>query len=257
MVPPAVFFLSIVFISTILFSCSTFYQSGFQRSFSLQEIEAILSDAREQEESVSSFYTFGHIMVKGWVWDSEADILIAGIKDPFQLKIEITHPWGKPILHLLIDEEKLEVLSFKDKTVYLGNFTPEALSTFLPGVMADPDLIWSVLRGYPHLIHNYQIEDHQGGQIILYNQQEAEIIDLDSESLLPRRVSFPNRKIHLTFSEIRCLNNVCFAGEVRVEHDSENKNLVIQNEKMVFNTTIPKQIFVLKKPPLFETVFLD
>ena len=108
---PLAAFLLFFFISTFFSSCSTLYQSGFQRTLSLQEIEAILSDIKEQEESVSSFYTLGHIMVKGWIWDSEADILIAGIRDPFQLKIEIT-----PI-------EKFEV---KINGVSIGEFAAES-----------------------------------------------------------------------------------------------------------------------------------
>ncbi|MBN1847452.1 MAG: hypothetical protein JW932_02605 [Deltaproteobacteria bacterium] len=229
----------------------------YQEQLSPDETETLLLDIREQEEKVVSFYAVGHITVKGWMWESDARIFIAGIKDPFSLKIEITHMWGRPILHLLIRDGKLEVLSFDEQKIYLGRFTPEALSRFLPGVMADQDLIWSVLRAYPYLINGFHIGDPGPGQINLFNPREEERIELDMETLLVKTVSFPGRGIHLDFSNIREHDNIAYAVEVRMRHDHEKKTLIIRNEKMVFNADIPDPIFTIKRLDSFKMVYLD
>jgi hypothetical protein len=212
---------------------------------------------QEQEKKVSSFYTHGSISVKDWKWESEADILIAGIKDPLRIKIEITHPWGRPILHILIDNKDLKVISFNEKRLYLGDFTPEALSRFFPGRLFGPDLIWAVLRGYPYLIKHHSIASPGANQISLLNQKEREVIDLYPENLLPRLVSFPAQQIDLTFSEFQDNDGIYYAREVKVNSIKGSKDLILKSGKKVFNKTIPKQIFILKRPPMFETVYLE
>jgi hypothetical protein len=248
----------ITFIVIIFFpSCSTFQRPGFREPLGFQEVETILSGMREQEERVDSFYTLGSISVKGSVWESTADILIIGLKNPRKIKIEITHPWGRPILHFLIYKERLEVLSYDEKKIYLGSFTPEAVSRFLPGVMADPDLIWAVLRGYPHLIKDYGIRDLKPGLISLSNRQEEEFVELYPGSLLPKRVSFPRQNIHLVFSDFQENNGIIYAREVTANQENEKQEIMIHNKKMVFNTTIPEQVFTLKKPVNFQIIDLD
>ena len=177
-----------------------------------------------------------------------------GTKYPFKTKIEITHPWGRPILHVLIDETRLEVLSFPDKKLYRGAFTPEALSTFFPGDF-DSDLILAALRGYPNLLRHHKIISLKAHQISLLNQggKEVEIIDFYPESLLPKRVSLPEHHINLAFSDFQENDGVYYAREVRVDDFKGKKKLILQSKKMVFNKIIPEQIFVLEKPPGFQT----
>ncbi len=242
---------------TLLPSCSIFQRPGFREPLDSQEMEIILSDIREQGEKVDSFYTMGSISVKGWVWESTADILVIGLKNPLKIKIEITHPWGRPILHFLVYNQRLEVLSYDEKKIYLGRFTPEALSRFLPGVMIDPDLIWAVLRGYPHLIRDYEISDLRSDRIRLSNRQEEELIELYPGCLFPKRVSFPRQNIHLLFSNFQESNGIIYAREVTVDHEGEKRAMMIHNKKMIFNTTIPEQIFTLKKPVTFQVIELD
>ena len=238
-------------------SCSMTQKTHFQKYLSPDERDDVLSNIIEQEEKVSSFYTLGSITVKGWVWESDADILIAAVKDPLKIKIEITHTWGRPLLHLLIHDGQLEVLSFDEKRIYLGDFTSETLSRFLPGVMADPDLIWTVLRAYPHLIKDYRIGEPGPGRIHLYNLEEEEIIDLDMENLKPIGVSFPEQKIRLLFSDLQEKDGIVYASEVKMNHDQEKKTLILHNKRMVFNTSIPAPIFAIKTMANFERVILD
>ena len=68
------------------------HRPSLKKTFSIHEATAITSNLRNQEGMVSTFYTSGTVMVKDWKWESEANTLIAGMRDPFRVKIEITAP---------------------------------------------------------------------------------------------------------------------------------------------------------------------
>ena len=251
---------SFLLVSVLLSAgCATVLRPVPMKPLTIHEATNIIADIRDQGDKVSSFYALGSVLVKDWKWESEADILIAGIRTPPKIKIEITHPWGKPILHILIDNNRLEVLSFDEKKLYLSDFTPEALSDFFPGEFFDHNLIWAVLRGYPNLLSHYGIESRKTNQISLFNNRdtEVEVIDLYAESLLPKKVSFPEKSLTLLFSGFKENDGIYYAWEVTVENIKGNRDLKLRNRRMVFNRTIPDQIFTLEKLPAFETVYMD
>jgi len=256
-IPKLPFFILLI---PIIFSmgCAALYRPASPESLSY-EIVDLLSKMLDQEEKVSSFYTSGTVLVKGWVWQSEADILIAGNRDPLKIKIEITHPWGKPILHILIDDKRLEILSFDEKRIYFGDLSVGTLSKFLPGAFCDHDLIWSVLRGYPHLARYDKIEFSGVNRISLMNQEEVaiEIIDLYAEKFLPKRAFFPGESLDILFSEFKENNGIYYASEVTVNNIKVGRDLALKRKKIVFNKPIPDQIFILEKPATFDTVYMD
>ena len=214
----------------------------------------------DQEKRVHSFYASGTILVKGWAWKSEAELLIAGTREPLKIKLEITHPWGKPILHILIDKNRLEILSFDEKRVYVGELTAESLSRLsLPGEFCNLNLIWSVLRGYPHIAVYDRISYSDMYRINLVDQEDMdiEIIDLYPENLLPKRVLFPGDSLDIFFSGYKNSDGIDYAEEVTVNNFEGRKDLTIKTRKMVFNKPIPDEIFILEKPPTFETVYMD
>ena len=214
----------------------------------------------DQEKRVHSFYASGTILVKGWAWKSEAELLIAGTREPLKIKLEITHPWGKPILHILIDKNRLEILSFDEKRVYVGELTAESLSRLsLPGEFCNLNLIWSVLRGYPHIAVYDRISYSDMYRINLFDQEDMdiEIIDLYPENLLPKRVLFPGDSLDIFFSGYKNSDGIDYAEEVTVNNFEGRKDLTIKTRKMVFNKPIPDEIFILEKPGTFETVYMD
>lgn len=214
----------------------------------------------DQEKRVHSFYASGTILVKGWAWKSEAELLIAGTREPLKIKLEITHPWGKPILHILIDKNRLEILSFDEKRVYVGELTAESLSRLsLPGEFCNLNLIWSVLRGYPHIAVYDRISYSDMYRINLIDQEDMdiEIIDLYPENLLPKRVLFPGDSLDIFFSGYKNSDGIDYAEEVTVNNFEGRKDLTIKTRKMVFNKPVPDEIFILEKPGTFETVYMD
>ncbi|MFC1533797.1 hypothetical protein ACFL7M_10575 [Thermodesulfobacteriota bacterium] len=258
--PKPLLFAFFLLLSMSLFTgCASIYRPVLKEPLSHHDATTVISKIRDQEDKVSSFYTFGSLLVKGWEWDTGAGILIAGIRDPLKIKIEITHPWGKPMLHILIDDTRLEVLSFGENRLYLGDFTSETLSRFIPGFFFDHNMIWAVLRGYPYIKKHHRFESTAANRISLFDkkEREIEIIDLHPESLLPRRVTFPEQYLDLVFSGLKEGNGIYHAEEVIVNSMKERKGLIFKSRKMVFNRTIPDQIFILEKLPTFETIYLD
>jgi hypothetical protein len=241
------------FLLLTLSNCATIY-----KPLEDKDVEVILSRIQAQEDKVYSFYSSGGISIQDRNWESESHVLIAGNRNPFKIKIEVTHPWGRPIVHILIDGKNLQVLSFPEKKLYLGAFTPEALSRFLPGEL-DANLVWAALRGYPHLLAHYRTTSIRANQIRLFDKKGKvlEIIDLDPGSKLPRMVFFPEKNMGLEFSDFQKLDGIYYARQVRVEDMEGRSNLILKNKKTVFNKTIPQQVFHLEKPPSFGTYDLE
>ncbi len=252
-----------LFFSTFLMfflvpNCAPIYTPSSQEALSAPTIKTLISRIQEQDKKVSSFYSIGRIWVKDWGWESESNILIVGTKSPFKIKIEITHSWGRPIMHILMDNMSLRVLSFTENRLYIGTMAPETLSRFFPGEFS-PDLIWAVLRGYPHLIRHHRIASLRANQISLFNlkEEEVEMIDFYPENRFPQRASFPERHLNVAYSGFQEDGGIYYAREVRVNSMKGRRRLLLKNRNMVFNKPIPGQIFILEKPPMFETVNLD
>jgi hypothetical protein len=244
----------------ISFGCATGYRPVSKGAPLPYDPAGLITRMMDQEERVSSFYASGTVLVKGWIWKSEAELLIAGTREPLKIKLEITHPWGKPILHILIDNNRLEILSFDEKRIYIGELTAKSLSrSFLPGEFCDLDLIWSVLRGYPHITVFERISSSNIYRINLIDQEEMviEMIDLYPENLLPKRVLFPRDSLDISFSGFKENDGIKYAEEIIVNNIEGGKDLTIKTRKMVFNKPVPDEIFIQEKPGRFETVYMD
>ncbi|MFC1824348.1 hypothetical protein ACFL9T_16690 [Thermodesulfobacteriota bacterium] len=212
----------------------------------------------EQAAKVKSFYTFGELTFKKWYGGSEFRILIAGTKDPYRLRIEISHSWGQPVIFIQIIKSRLEVLSFQEKKVYIGLFTPESMSRFLPGKL-DHRLIWGVLRGFPILLEHQLVLSSRPDRISLLDKagKEVEVIDFDSESLLPRLVEYPRQATKLVFSEFHQDGGIYYAGKIKTEKIKGLGEMTLKRKRAVFNRSIQEQLFQLEKPPGFEVHSLD
>ena len=223
-----------------------------------QELGSVVSLLKTQEEAANAFFTTGQMVVKDWYWDQEANTLMAGTRAPLRLRIEITHAWGQPILHLLVVGRTFKALSYGERKLYMGDLTPGALLKFFPADL-DADLIWEVIRGFPKLRPCGRMESRKADQLSLLdrNGDEMEILELDPESGLPRRVSFPERKVAVGYADFQQEGGILYAKEVKVTQLEGTRNLTLKNGKMVFNKTIPDELFRMEIPPGFETQSIE
>lgn len=226
--------------------------------FSPQKIAQILSEIREQEKKAETFFSTGKLMIKGQETGSESDILIVGSITPFRVKIEVTHPWGRPILHILANETNLHILSFPEKRFYIGSLGDSATSKLFPKSI-EPDQLWSLVRAFPILRKNEQAVSSKGNQIMLLNQNAEiiQIIDFFPQSNLARLVSFPERNITIHFSNYQKENDICYAREIRMNDPGSENDLSINLKQMVFNKPIPEAIYSIEKPADFKIIHLN
>jgi hypothetical protein len=230
----------------------------FKKPLSDQELGKVLSLLKAQEEAAATFFTTGQMVVKDWYWDQDANTLIAGTRAPLRLRIEITHAWGQPILHLLVVGKTFKALSYGERKLYRGDLTPGALSKFFPADL-DADLIWDVVRGFPKLQHDGRVQSTKADRVHVLNRhgEEVEILELDPESGLPRQLSFPDRKVGIGYADFQQEGGILYAKEVKVKQLEGTRNVTLKNGKMVFNKPIPDEIFRMEIPPGFETEYIE
>jgi hypothetical protein len=254
--PAIAFFL---FIIMFICGCATIPKTIPQPQLNISEAEAIIADMESQGNMVRSFYSIGVVSIKGWLVDSDADILIAGVKDPFTMKIEITHSWGKPLLHILIKDNILEALSFQEKTIYQGAFTPENLSRFLPGLNLNQEMIWAILSSRPPIMNHDAISAPGPGKIGLRNEngREVEMIFLPVTKYMPAKISFPVQSLDVSFSDLREDNGISYAGEMELKGLKSGKDLGLKVNNLSINSALPDQIFTIEKFSSYKIVNLD
>jgi hypothetical protein len=230
----------------------------FKKPLSDQEMGKVLSLLKTQEAAADTFFTTGQIVVKDWYWDQDANTLVAGTRVPLRLRIEITHAWGQPILHLLVLGRTFKALSYGERKLYMGELTPGALSKFFPADL-DAELIWDVVRGFPKLQHDGRVESTKGDQVNVLNRygEAVEILELDPERGLPRQLSFPERKVAIGYADFQQEAGILYAREVRVKQMEGTRNLILKNGKMIFNKPLPEEIFRMDIPPGFETEYIE
>jgi len=222
-------------------------------------VAALVEDLQTQNAGVQTFFSSGRLWVKGRHGEEgEANVFSAAIQNEGRIKLEITHPWGQPLVHILVDGTDFRLLSFNERKLYVGAFTDEALSTFFPEAM-DRTLIWDLLRAYPVLEPPYRARSDRANRISLMSEEgvEREIVAFDRESRRPTELILPRQNIKLVFSDFQESEGIQYAGETSLVHILGGKRLTHRIEKMVFNRVIPDQVFTLQAPPGFETVPLD
>ncbi|RLB30965.1 MAG: hypothetical protein DRH11_14010 [Deltaproteobacteria bacterium] len=256
-VPPIRHSLFITGLLTILLvflqGCATLFPTPTKKPIPEERIKGVIFDTKAQNRKVVSFLRTGHISVRNGLWQRESNIFAAGTKDPFRIKIEITHSWGYPVFHILISGGKLEVLSFKEKRIYMGDFTPRSLSRLFPGEL-DPQLIWSILRGYPPLPPYHNAASSKGNQLSLMgeNGKEVEKLELDPDTFLPRLAFFPQTGIQVGFSDYRKQGDIRYAKKIKIISLQNSRSLKLWEGKVIFNKNIPDEIFSIQKPPGFQ-----
>lgn len=230
-------------------------------SISQTDKENIISLIEAQGNIVSKFYCTGEIIVDGWILDSTANIFIAGAKDPFMFKIEVTHPWGKPVIHFLAKEGKLEVVDFRERKKFIGEFNSGNFSKFFPDMDIPPTIIWSFLRGYPIPLSHATIEEDRSGTIILKDRSEKiiENIKFSAENGNVESISLSTRSLSMKFNDFRTKGNIYYAEKTvfKGANVNSNRDMTIIRKNIVFNMNIPDEIFTVKKPQSFEVLYLE
>jgi len=218
----------------------------------------MVSAIKAQEERVDTLISTGVLTLHVENVPSEASVLIVGRRDPSRIKIEVTHPWGSPLLHILIKGSDLDILSFTEKRHYRGRLGSPVFLTLLPGVLS-PGLIWTLARAYPVLLPFYRAHSMRGDRISLTDVENKPIqrIDFYPDRQLPRRICFCREALSMSFCDFQRTDDIWYAREVRLIDENEAPKLDLEVRRMVFNRPVPNALFNQKAPADFEVLCLE
>jgi hypothetical protein len=247
-----------IMVSMIFHGCATLPVESPAPPLTRQQIRRVVSDISEQDREVRSFFSLGRLGVQARGSESESDVLMVGQKDPFRIKIEVTHPWGRPLVHLLIYKNHVEILSLPEKRVYVGRLEDVASWEFFPRHL-DLKQFWSLARGYPVLQDHEQVISLKGHEITLLDgkMDPVQVIDFDSRTQCPRRIFFPHKETNILFSDFDDDNGILYARTIRVSELLDEAELTLDIKQVTFNGPIPKGIFELNIPPDFKVIYLN
>jgi len=249
-------------ILVILFFHGCAFLSTKQNSqffLTVDDVETIIQNVKEQEDIVSEFYSTGTLRVPAWILDTSLDIFIAGKKTPLTFKMEISHSWGKPLYYFLIKEDTLEIRDFIEKKQYTGKLTPDNLARFIPNMDCSPDMIWSFLRGYPQLLSYSRVYEVAPGVLSIEGRNKNTLgkIIVSPGNEIKEAESSPPRFLNMRFTDFRQIEEINYAEKTVLEEIKGKRDLTLKRKKVIFNKNIPDAIFTLKNQPVFEVVSLD
>jgi hypothetical protein len=202
---------------------------------------------------VTAFFSSGRLEVKIEDSESEANTLIIGTRNPFRIKIEMTHRWGRQLLHVLIDERGLHILSFPERRYYYGPIEGLGSWKYFPRGL-DRDHLWAFVRGYPVLSKFDRAVSLKGNQITLLNEKDSplQVIDFHPGSHLPRSTAFSGKEATLRFSRFEKDGPIQYARTVKLDDSKTETTLSLKSKQMIFNNAIPEKIFKLEVPSDYE-----
>ena len=247
---------SFLLIFTIFQSCAPVAVQKYPHHppYTDHEIAAILLDLKTQEHAVHTFFSTGTITFQGKGSEFEASSLIVGTRKPFKVKIEITHFWGRPLFHIIIKDDKIQILSFPEKLYYVGDIGKSVTSDLLP-VRLDTNLLWAMGRGFPILCKFNRAKSDVRNRISLFNEQgkAIQLLDFYSESDLPHRTVLSKQNLEVSFSNYNKNDDIRFAQKTQFFDQKTESMLTLKIKQMVFNKTIDESIFDLGIPSDFKT----
>lgn len=242
----------------VLQACAPLFRKPPAERLDQARIREILSTVREQENLVNTFFWSGRMVVEENDVENEAGAFVAGSRNPFRIKIELTHAWGRPLLHLVIQGERIRIVSFVEKRYYEGNFRHFGRWRLFPAGLG-PTRTWSLLRAYPVLEPYVDAVSTQGNQIALLDREGRVVqrIELDPRTNFPGACIFPRQGLEISFSAFHKGPSILYARETRVTGEGQDASLQMKVKQMVFNRTIPETVFDLEIPPDFEVIPLE
>jgi hypothetical protein len=242
---------------TLLLGCAPLIPPPPDKPFSQKKTAHLISHLREEGEKIVSFQGIGRLRFKEGEEETEANLFAVGCK-PFKVRLEITHPWGKPLFHIVVDERNISALSLIDKKFFTGLSSLMNADKFFMFEL-DLDLGWKILTGrVPILSTTGEVVSLKPNEITLFNRQGevVEIIYFVSQPPLPRYIYFPKKGFTIVFSEFREGRLGPYPSRIKIIKGDENQ-LEIRYTNLRVNRPIPKEIFQLNPPPDFEIINLN
>jgi hypothetical protein len=235
-----------------------------------ERVASVVSAFTDQEKAVETLFFTGTLTLKER--DSANSVQILMIADathragtgpragtgacPYgRMKIELTHPWGKALIHILLEGSRVDILDFTEKRLYKGSLNSKYLSERLR-VPLNPSILWSLARAFPAVLEHQSAVSSAGNRITLLDRtgDKVQVFDLYSSEPLPLKVSFCKENVSMVFSDFQDEGGILYARQVKLDIPEQKISLRIEIDQMRFNTRLPKAVFELAPPRDFITV---
>ena len=247
---------SILFLLFLISGCAHILHFPAYKPFSEKEINYLISHLKEQRENISSFRGIGRLRYKDGNKESELDLFVVGCK-PYRARLEITHSWGRPLFHIVVDERSISALSPADNKFFHGPLTSSNIRRFF-NFDLEPDSAWELFAGRIPILPYNKAESLKAREIVLYNMQNeaVEVISFSHEDLLPRSVSFPKKGFSVILSKFKEDGLGSYPLNVKIVNREKSRLLDIRYKSLKFNQIVPEEVFQLNPPPDFEIIQL-
>jgi hypothetical protein len=226
--------------------------------YSEDQIHAILDQVTAQQNLVNTLFCTGTLTFKQGAKEQEANITIVGKKSPFQVKVEITHPWGPPIANLLVDNDRFTLVFFPEKRIFLGSVKKGIPQRSFP-VPLDPSAMWAFVRGYPPVPEYKKAVSPGKGIISLLDKKNnlLQRLEFYPSPLRPQSCSFPAIGITQYYEALKKDGAVDFAQKVVLNDTVHERSLILKVKHALFNPHLPSGVFQVAKPEKFKTIDLS
>jgi hypothetical protein len=238
-----------------------------------ERVSALLSSFSAQESMVKTLFFSGTLTFNNRNTENAAQILMivdaisrADAKSradtqvcPYgRMKIEITHPWGKPLTHILIEGQRLCILDFTEKRIYRGGLKNKRLSQRIP-VPLNHSILWSLARAFPATLKHQESASTAENQFTLMNNKGDRVqhFEMYSAEPFPRKVVFCKQNATIFFSDFEDDDGILYARQIRFHGPDHKIGLEIDIDRITFNAPLPIAVFSMEAPRDFTTVHLE
>ena len=232
-----------------------------------ESVASIVSAFTGQEKAARTLFFSGTLTLNNRGSENSAQILMIADRAPRsgtgaclyrRMKIEITHAWGKSLLHLFLEGQRLEILDFNEKRFYRGTLKSRYLSARIP-IPLNEAILWSLARAFPAVLEHHKAASFAGNQITLMDALDVkvQVFDLYSSEPLPHRVFFSKEKAEMIFSNFEDEEGILYARQTIFRSPGHEMSLTIEIDQMKFNTPLPEAVFEMVPPRDFKSVDLQ
>ena len=246
-----------LFVLTFLFGCAPLVPYPPTPPFSQKEAARLIASLKTQGDEVTSFQGIGKLRFKDGEQESEANLLAVGSR-PLRVRLEISHPWGRPLFFVVVDNKHTQAVSFVEKKVFRGEWSRLPVRPFSV-LTLDLNSLWMVLSGSVPILPHARAASLKQHEIRLFDEQEEvrEIIAFFPDSRLPRSVYFPDRRITVVLSDYEHSDWGLKPSRIVIMSEGHNQSAEIRYKHLRINRSVPEEIFRLAPPPGFEIVDLN
>jgi len=211
------------------------------------QIRLLENSLRFQSGMVKSFISTGSLKIRDSSEHIAATFLCVATRDPFRLKMEVTHTWGRPLLSILVRGQRVTVIDLYHNRTYKGQLGNGA-SPFGRIPVFDRTLLWSIMRGYPEIMDDTTISlsDEGDALVVKKNGQSSQEIRFDGKMQYPCTVIYPQLDIKVRFSQYIISDQITYARQVNVNHLANNSSLQININQILFNQSLDPSLFTVK-----------